>query len=258
MTHSIAYRRVLNKLGYYNYQNGLIHNQLNQKDGWDSHLTHCRNFIIKAVDFYKPESITVLGSGWLLEIPLKEMLEKTNRVRLVDIVHPPDVAEQTGKLVNVELVEEDITGGLIDEVWQKTRKFSLFKKLHSLGDITIPEYQPDYDPGLLISVNLITQLESLLVDFIRKRSKISEREFLEFRTEIQKKHLEFLKKHKSVLITDLSETITDNSGNIREEKTLIAEPPSGKFREVWDWKFDNKRSDFYTKKSLFKIAGIVI
>ena len=65
MTHSISYRRILNRMGYYDYQNGLIYNHLNQEGGWDSHLDHCRNFINRALDYYKPEKVTVLGSGWL-------------------------------------------------------------------------------------------------------------------------------------------------------------------------------------------------
>jgi hypothetical protein len=258
VTHSISYRRILSRMGYYNYQNGLIYNHLNQEDSWDEHLGHCRNFIMRSLDFYKPDVVTVLGSGWLLELPLDEILKKTNKVRLVDIVHPPDVIKQAGKLAKIELVEQDVTGGLIEEAWKKTEKYSFLKKLHSLGTISIPEYKPDFDPGLVISLNILTQLESLLVDFLRKRSKISEEEFTGFRVEIQKKHLEFLKKNKSILITDYSESITDNSGHVTDERTLLTDLPAFKYREEWDWKFDPVRPDFYTKKSVFKIMGILI
>jgi hypothetical protein len=258
MTHSISYRRMLNKMGYYNYQNGLIYNHLNQKGGWDSHIEHCRNFIMKSLDLYKPEEVTVLGSGWLLELPLAEMIEKTNKVSLVDIVHPPDVIKQAVNLKNVELVERDITGGLIEEVWQKTRRYSFFNKMRSLENIILPEYTPENDPGMIFSLNILTQLESLLIDFIRKRSKIREEEFTGFRTEIQKKHIDFLKKYKSVLITDLSEIFTDNSGVITEEHTMITDLPAGKYKEEWIWNFDFARSDFFTKKSVFRIVGMVI
>jgi hypothetical protein len=245
-------------MGYYNYQNGLIYNHLNQKGGWDSHFEHCRNFIMKAIDLYKPEKVTVLGSGWLLELPLAEMNEKTKKVCLIDIVHPPDVIDQAGGLKNVELVEQDITGGLIEDVWQETGKYSFFNKLRSLENISIPEYSQEGDPGLVFSLNILTQLESLLIDFIRKRSKIREEEFTGFRAEIQKKHIDFLKKHESVLITDLSEIITDNSGHVTEEITMFTDLPAGKYREEWIWNFDYARSDFHTKRSVFKIVGIII
>jgi hypothetical protein len=258
MTHSISYRRMLNRMGYYNYQNGLIYRHLNQEGGWDTHLDRCRSFIINALDFYKPEKVTVLGSGWLLELPIAEMIEKTEKINLIDIVHPPDVISQTRNLKNVELAEQDITGGLIAEVWQKSGKYSFFNKLLTLENITIPEYKPESDPGLVISLNIITQLESLLIDYLRKRSKIKEEEYVRFRTEIQKKHIDFLKKHKSVLITDIAEIFTDNSGINTYENTLIAELPGGKYKEEWDWHFDLVRSDYYTKRSILKVVAIAL
>ena len=245
-------------MGYYNYQNGLIYRHLNQEGGWNNHLERCRSFIIKALDFYKPEKVTVLGSGWLLELPLAEMIEKTERVCLVDIVHPPDVISQAGSLKNVELIEQDVTGGLIEEVWQKTGKYSFFNKLQSLVNIIIPEYKPDCDPGMVISLNILTQLESLLIDFLRKRSIVKEEEFNRFRIEIQKKHIDFLKKYKSVLITDISEIFTDNSGNVTDKLTVVTDLPEGKYKENWDWHFDLVRSDYYTKRSVLKVAALIL
>ena len=245
-------------MGYYNYQNELIYRHMNQEGGWDNHNEHCRSFIIKALDFYKPEKVTILGSGWLLDLPLVELIEKTGKVRLVDIVHPPDVISQTRSLKNVELVEQDVTGGLIAEIWQKTGKYSFFNKLQSLGNIIIPEYIPDCDPGMVISLNILTQLETLLIDFLRKRSKIREEEFIRFRTEIQNKHIDFLKKYKSVLITDIIEIFTDNSGNVTGKPTVIADLPDGQYKEQWNWHFDLVRSDYYTKRSVFKVAALIL
>lgn len=258
MTYSISYRRLLNKMGYYNYQNGLIYNHINQEGGWDNHQERCRSFIIKALDFYKPEKVTVLGSGWLLELPFTELVERTQRVCLVDIIHPPDVVSQAGSFKNVELIELDITGGLIEEVWQKTRKYSFFNKLQSLENVIVPEYKPDCDQGMVISLNILTQLESQLIDFLRKKSRIKEEEFNLFRTEIQKKHIDFLKKNKSVLITDITEIFTDNSGNVTNIPTVITDLPDEHFKEEWTWHFDLVRSDYYTKRSIFKIVGIII
>lgn len=258
MTHSISYRRILNKLGYYNYQHGLIYRHLNQEGGWDSHLEHCRNYIIKALDFQKPEKVTVLGSGWLLELPIAEMIEKTSKICLIDIVHPPDVISQAGSFKNVELVEMDITGGLIEEVWQKTGRYSVFSKLKSLGNINIPEFIPESDPGMVISLNILTQLESLLVDFLRKRSKAKDEEFTRFKSEIQKKHIDFLKKYKSVLISDYAEIITNSSGNITTIPTLLTDLPPGQNNEEWTWNFDQTGADYINSRSLMKVVAVTI
>ena len=111
---------------------------------------------------------------------------------------------------------------------------------------------------MVISLNILTQLESLLIDFLRKRSKIKEEEFNRFRTEIQKKHIDFLKKYKSVLITDITEIFTDNSGNVTYKPTVVTDLPEGKYKEEWDWHFDLVRSDYYTKKSVLKVAALIL
>jgi hypothetical protein len=230
---------------------------VNQEGGWESHQEHCRSFIIKALELYKPEKITVLGSGWLLDLPFAELIERTGRVCLIDIIHPPDVINQAGSFNNVELIEQDITGGLIEEVWQLTEKYSFFKKLKSLENIIIPEFKPDGDPGMVISLNILTQLESLLIDFLKKRAKIKEEEFDFFRTEIQRKHIDFLKKHRSVLITDYAEVITNRSGSVKSIPTLLTDLPQSQFTEEWTWNFDQTGADLYNSRSQFKVVALI-
>ena len=245
-------------MGYYNYQSGLIFRHLNQSGGWDSHLEHCRNFILKAIDLQKPEKITVLGSGWLLELPLAEMVEKVNIVCLADIVHPPEVIEQVSRLERVTLYETDITGGLIREVWQKTRNHTYFNKLKSLDGILIPEYEPECDPGMVVSLNILTQLESLLVDYLKRRSTICIDEYNRFRIAIQKSHMDFLKKHKSVLITDYSEVTTKNNGDVSTFTSLLADLPSSGVKEEWSWDFDKAGSDYYNSTSIMKVVALLL
>ena len=257
MTQSVSYRRMLSKMRYYSYQNGLIYHHVNQEGGWESHQEHCRSFIIKALELYKPEKITVLGSGWLLDLPFAELIERTGRVCLIDIIHPPDVINQAGSFNNVELIEQDITGGLIEEVWQLTEKYSFFKKLKSLENIIKPEFKPDGDPGMVISLNILTQLESLLIDFLKKRAKIKEEEFDFFRTEIQRKHIDFLKKHRSVLITDYAEVITNRSGSVKSIPTLLTDLPQSQFTEEWTWNFDQTGADLYNSRSQFKVVALI-
>ncbi len=247
---------MLNRLGYSSYQNGLIYRHLNQEGGWDSHLEHCRNYILKALDFHKPDKVTVLGSGWLLELPIKEMIDKINHICLIDIIHPPDVINQTVSINNVELMELDVTGGLIMEVWKKTGKNSFFRKLRSIDSITIPEFIPDFEPGMVISLNILTQLEFLLIDYMKKRSNIGEEEFSWFRSEVQKRHLDFLGKHPSVLICDIEEVTTNKSGSVTTIPTLATDLPPGKMREEWIWNFDQTGADFNNSRSILKVIAL--
>ena len=171
MSFNESQKRILHKLDYYNYQHGFIVRHLNQGSGWDNHLENCRRFIIRSMEVHKPEKITVLGSGWLLELPLAEMREKVDKICLVDVVHPPEVIRQVSKIPDVELITEDISGGLIDEIWRKTSRLPFFRKPESLKEIVIPEYNPDFDPGMVISLNILSQLEVLPIKYINRKSK---------------------------------------------------------------------------------------
>jgi hypothetical protein len=257
MTYDQSYRRILHKMGYYDYQHGLIFRQLKQDNEWDSHLKNCRNFILHAADIIKPEKITVLGSGWLLEFPLAELAERTENICLIDILHPKEVVEQVKQLKNVELVEEDVSGGLIKEVWLKAGKRTFFNRLSSLENIKIPEFRME-DPGMLISLNILTQLESLPVKFLRKKVKVSEADFYNFRKNIQESHIKFLKKHKSVVITDTHEVFLKTAGGTNDIKTLFADLPNGIHKKSWRWDFDIKGLDYNTKRSVFEITAIIL
>ena len=244
-------------MGYYSYQNGLIFRHLNEEGRWESHLQRCRSFIIKAIEFYNPKIITVLGSGWLLDLPLAEMIEKNIRIRLVDIVHPPEVRQQVADFSNIELIEEDITGGLIEEVWEKAGNRFLFNKLKSISDIIVPEYIPSGDYGMVISLNILTQLESLLIAYLEKHTSVTGEELLRFRTVIQEKHIAFLKQNPAVLITDINEVITIKPGLVNRIPNLLAEIPEGRYAEEWIWDFDLTGTDFYNRRSVMNMKAVI-
>ncbi|HKK43706.1 MAG TPA: hypothetical protein VJ963_14915 [Bacteroidales bacterium] len=256
MTYSPSYRRILTRMGYYGYQNALIFRHVNQFGGWDGHLERCREFILKAVDLFKPEHVTVIGSGWLLDFPLAELSERLKKVTLLDVIHPPDVRKQTERLGNVELMETDATGGLIAEVYAKTGRFLIFKRKNVLSNLVVPEFKPDSDPGMVISLNVLTQLEARILEYLGKKARINEEEILKFREEIQIRHLDFLKKHRSVLITDYAELITGKKGETKTIKTLLTELPEPLLREEWIWNFDLHGSDYYTNRSTIKVLAI--
>jgi hypothetical protein len=258
MAYSEQYKRILHKFGYYGYQEGLIHRHLGQNEGWNSHLGNCRNYIINAVREIKPQKVTVLGSGWLLDLPIAEILDTTRSVTLIDIVHPPEAYRQVASLPGVELIEDDATGGVVREVWEKAGKISFLKKLNNLDEIIVPLYELQGDPGLVISLNILSQLDVLPVEFLKKRSKAKEEAITRFRKMIQDNHIRFLSKHRSLLITDICEIFTDSAGVTSEVKTVITDLPDGINREEWTWDFDLKRSDYYEKSSVMKVVALTL
>ena len=250
-----SYKRILNRLGYYDYQYGLVFRHLKQDSGWDSHLEKCRSFILKAAETINPLKITVLGSGWLLDLPLVELLETVQSITLIDIVHPPEVINQVSELGNVSLVEEDLTGGLILRVWEEAHKAGTFRKLKTLGNIEIPAYTFKEDPGLVISLNIMSQLHVLPVRYLKRKSATGEEEFTEFIRSVQQKHLDLLSRHRSVLITDTAEIFVYRSGLREDEKSVLIGLPVGTTSEEWTWDFDLKGSDFNEKRSVMKVTA---
>lgn len=257
MTQNLSYRRVLNRMGYYNYQRGLIYHHLDEEGSWNSHLGNCRAFILKAMELHKPSKVTVLGSGWLLDLPLREMVETGAGIYLMDIVHPPEVKEQVAGMERVTLIEDDVSGGLINELWEKGRRKLFINRLRTPDDIDICEYQPKSDPGMLISLNILTQLENLPLEFLKKRSGGDDEAFLRFRFRVQEKHIGFLKKHLSVLITDISEIITESSGRVSEIPSVLVDLPPAEQTDEWTWHFEQKKSDFFSKKSAFRVRAMM-
>lgn len=257
MSYSASYKRILHRMGYYDYQQGFIFRHLNQDNGWDAHLQRCREFILKAVDIVNPSKVTVLGSGWILEVPLSELTERGLDICLVDIIHPPEVIIQTAGLKNVSLREEDISGGLIEEVWMRAGSRTFLNRLPSLEGLRIPEYRPKEDPGMVISLNILTQLETLPERLLRRKSGADDEEFNEFRKKIQGNHIKFLQKHKSVLISDYTEVFTEASGISYEKSSVSATLPEGILQEEWTWDFDLVRSDFNKKRSLLKVKALL-
>ena len=128
----------------------------------------------------------------------------------------------------------------------------------SLDTIKIPDYEPEEDPGLVISLNILTQLETLLVDFMKKRISVKDEEVFRFRAGIQKKHISFLQKHNSVLISDTSEIFTGKSGKTITNKSLITDLPACKYKEEWTWNFDLKGSDFNNKRSVLEVVALIL
>ena len=245
-------------MGYYNYQQGLINNFLVQENGWLSHQMKCRNFILKAVEYHKPEKITVLGSGWLMELPLVEMAEKTSEICLIDIIHPPEVISQVSTLRKVRLIEEDISGGLIEIVWKAAGNRTFLNKLPSLDGLTIPEYRPSEDPGMVVSLNVLTQIEELPLNLLKKKSRADENEFFQFRRSIQENHLKFMKLYKSVIITDTSELISRPGGKKEKVPTILIELPGGIIREEWQWDADLKGRDYNLRHSAFEVKAVIL
>ncbi len=251
MIEDIKYRRILKKMGYRADQKGIINRYLREAGGWDSHLMHCRDYILDRLRLYSPETVTILGSGWLLDVPLEDMAEHCQSINLVDINHPPQVKHRVAEMDKVKLIQDDITGGIIKRIWEKRNDGP-----EAVLETEVAVYSPDYDPGLVISLNVLTQTDSLIVDYLHSEYGMSYVQLRDFRGKIQGAHLSFLDSVPSLLISEYEELIFDKAALVQTNKLLFTDLPEKGEKSEWDWDFDNSGEYYRRKRICFKVIAI--
>lgn len=245
-------RRRARKLGYIADQQGIINRYLREKGGWDSHLMKTRDFIVEGVKAARPDIITILGSGWLLDVPLEEVSSLCDHINLVDINHPAQIRRKTGLFKNVSLIEDDITGGVAGILTDAIRNNI------SVSAIDIPRYTPDYERGLVVSVNLLTQLDMIPADYLAARSDSSREDLREFRKRIQESHISFLREQPSLLISDFQEEVWREDEKMEVNDLLFTSFPDGEMERQWIWDFDTGGSYYRRSRVLFKVRAVML
>lgn len=234
-------KKILRKMLYLKDQKGILNRYFREPEGWQKHIDRCHDFIIRDLRERRPGRITVLGSGWLLDFPLEEALELAGQITLIDIVHPAQVVAKVKKLERVDLVELDITGSLIRQVYDSVRSSVSIKEKVSLTEFNFRPGMEFPEEDFLVSLNVLTQLDILLVDYITEYWDYSESELNEFRKQIQSAHMDLLNPRKGILLTDFMEKQFDESGKKITERSLVHVPlPSSRNSENWTWEFDTE------------------
>jgi len=258
MKPTVPDKAILHKFGYHSNQEGIALRYIREDDMWNTHLSNTKRFIINAVKKIKPQVVTVLGSGWLLDVPMQELLMISPRVILVDIVHPPDIQKNYAGNSSVEIVIDDVTGGITEMVWELTENKSKPDHDEILMLLETLDYKPDGDQGMVLSVNLLSQLPSLPFEFLVKKKLVTEDFYSAFAAKVQEKHIAFLKRNNSVLITDFEEIHTDRNGMLSKDFPVHCKLPSGQKREEWMWQFDTTGTYKQGNKTQMKVVAIHI
>jgi hypothetical protein len=233
-------RKVLRRMGFIRDQHGIMNRYLREKSHWHAHLENTRRFISSSFAGESPGSVAVLGSGWLLDVPLKELSERFGKVYLVDIFHPPQVRKSTEKLERVELVEADLTGGAIEQVWRMTRKRGVHSPDNLREKILLEPPLSSLKPDVTVSVNLLNQLDIMLCDFLKKHRYFRDEPADRFRSLIQSFHVEWISAAPGCLITDTTEISIDRDGHESARSLLFTDLPEGFRKEGWRWDFDTQ------------------
>jgi hypothetical protein len=227
-------------MGYIRDQEGIINRYLRESANWESHLQKTREFIQNSCQDPKIESVAVLGSGWLLDVPLEALIKRFKRVYLVDIHHPVQIRKKTSSLRNVQLVEADLSGGVIEQLWKLSRHKSPPDPGQLLELLSFSHPLSHIHPDAVISVNLLNQLDIILCDFLAKHGYFQQESPLLFRAAIQNFHLKWITESPGCLISDVMELNEDKKGIISSKSLLHTQLPRGIRRDQWRWDFDSR------------------
>lgn len=212
---------------------------IREKEHWDPHLKRTRDFIGTSFEGRDFASVAVLGSGWLLDVPLEVFLSRFRKVYLVDIFHPPQIRKKLERYNQVELVEADLTGGAIHQVWELSKRSGW----HEVGDLTsaihLESPLKDLHFDAVVSVNLLNQLDILLCDFLSGHLFAGRKVPWSFRAALQSFHLEWITLTPGCLVSDISERNILRSGGESVTSLLHTQLPNGFRSDRWTWEFDS-------------------
>ena len=198
---------------------------------WAEHLDRSRRAILDAArDAPGRRTALVLGSGPLLDVPLAELASQFRTVILVDALHPLTARLAARRHVNVELVTLDLTG-VLDALhrWQP-------------GEALPPPQPIDLlrreDIDLVVSLNLLSQLGVLPVEWIEKRAGPPGPAMAEaYAADLTRAHLADLARCRAqvCLIADVDWWRQRPDGTIVERASTVYEVPPPAADEEWVW-----------------------
>jgi hypothetical protein len=234
------YKRFLKKMGFPADQQGYIHRFLWEESNWFSHLEKTKTFIIQSIGETEGKKLAILGSGWLIFLPMDFLFSRFEKILLFDILHPAQIYHKYRNDKRIEFHFADITGDAIMESWQIFKT----KNPEKLNEIPSVKFELPADVNFVVSHNLLSQLDTFPADFLEERLKIDKEELFEFRKRIQKNHIELLGGRNACLITDVMEIWTDEKGEVGERKTVYVDLPISEKNQEWEWVFDT-RGDYH-------------
>jgi hypothetical protein len=231
-------RKAIRRMGFVRDQQGIMNRYLRESDHWKAHLEKTRAFINHSFAGKSYESLAVLGSGWLLDVPLDQLALKFSRILLVDICHPAQIRKKIEKWSHVELVEADLTGGAIEQVWRFTQNKGPLQLDALLEELQLHPPELPFKPDALVSVNLLNQLDIILCEFLEKQRFHQPVPMDRFRSRIQAFHLDWLVQTPGCLVSDTVEIGTGPDGKTTSRSLIYADLPEGFRKERWSWEFD--------------------
>ena len=246
------------KMGYFDDQSGIFRRYQRERDHWDAHLKHTRQFVLETMQGKNRKSAAVLGSGWLLDVPVEEMSRYFEKLYLYDIRHPAVINKKIKPLGNVELCVYDISC-FARPVYQYAKQY---RNCKNRPPINIIQPQKTFDFSgfdFVFSCNILNQLDILLIDYLAQFFTLNHEETITFRGNVQQYHIDMLPRNRSCLVADYQEITCTTDGNELSRKSSVHHPiiqrPDIK---RWTWKFDTEMTYYKDRMTFFEVTGCEI
>ncbi len=245
------WRRKIRKAGYLKDQNGIIKRYYREFDNWNLHIENCKSFIVNVTHESHGGKVAILGSGWLLDIPIKYLEQKFDEIWLIDINHPIQIKRKYENNRKIRFVNYDLTNGLVEKAVNANtfNDFNIFLNKSELVNL-----ETDFD--LVISINLLNQLDILLCDYLQSKFKLNITVLTAIRKRIQQNHIDFLKKYNACLITDSMELLIDDNSIVEEKNLIYCELPKATQIDSWIWLFDTNKYYHVKYNTSFRVKAL--
>lgn len=252
-------RRTLRRMNFIADQTGILNRYFNEIENWNSHLANTKQYIINFIRKNKFKTVSVLGTGWLLDLPLDFFKNHSEKVYLYDIFHPAQIKHKLKNFKQFEFIVADITGGLIEEAFNAVNQFRKKEIIAEIDNLKFSGFIPVAETDCYISLNILNQLDILITDYLKSEDIYSDKKLEKLKSEIQKKHINSLPLTKSCMITDYEEIVFDMKDNFVEKKSLLyTKLPEGKNSIFWDWRFDTTGTYNNGQKTTFNVIAMEI
>jgi hypothetical protein len=200
---------------------------------WQPHLDRSKQFIRSAAERCSNRTkAVILGAGLLLDVPLDELSTLFQEVVLADIILLPEVRRHVKRYRNVRLLQLDVTNmaGKLHE--------NILQGRHELPEAAFPVPALDENTGLVVSLNILSQLWVMPRAYAMKKLRYLDEEQLdEWCGRIVRSHYDFLNAlHCDVsLIADHEFIKRDRSGNIVSRDSTVYDLSLLAPDESWIW-----------------------
>jgi hypothetical protein len=241
------------EMGYLRELLGIRRRYRQSRSAWEPHCERSRQVVLAAMQRCEQRrKAVILGSGWLLDVPLPELCTSFQEVVLVDLLHPLATRWRTRRYRNVSLLAADVSG-TAEAVWQAVEDRSALPL--SLPGLFVGDQEVD----LVVSLNLLSQLPCMPEQYLKEARTHTPEEIGAYCRDVVQAHLEYLRRLSGAvaLIADVEARTMSASGTEVTRRSTLYGVPFPYEGERWIWPIVPRRRGAATRAEHLVVCGIV-